>query len=316
MAPCGGMCARDRFWTVRLASVDPGPHAKQWNRMHDQVQILVDWPMNLLQGVRLAHAMAETSHKVCLTPENAERIKRLSRCFGAKFSFDTADASPLGAVEIDHATPRTTVGTIARPLIFPHAIIDWCRSHWSSDRPLAYSFCGLLTESRRDLLQTWLRRHGCDASISTSTFGRWLETLKGAAQRSSVSRGLPRFQTDLGVVAIGASNAGRAFPGKSWDEQYYRILLSSRYVLCPNGDYVWSYRFFEAILCGAIPVVEEDSDVFQGFEYARMDEPATLSWSTSRARANFQRCLGQVTVPIPRLQYEVSQLTEAVKHRG
>lgn len=37
------------------------------------------------------------------------------------------------------------------------------------------------------------------------------------------------------------------FQKKSWDTEYYDILSQSKFVICPSGDFIWSYRFFEAI---------------------------------------------------------------------
>ena len=39
-----------------------------------------------------------------------------------------------------------------RPLIFPRAIVDHCRTLWPTNRAHRYSFAGLLTDSRRTLL--------------------------------------------------------------------------------------------------------------------------------------------------------------------
>ena len=47
------------------------------------------------------------------------------------------------------------------------------------------------------------------------------------------------------------------------DKEYYDILSRSRFTLTPTGDCPWSYRFFEAIMCLSIPILEQDSqDIF------------------------------------------------------
>ena len=38
--------------------------------------------------------------------------------------------------------------------------------------------------------------------------------------------------------------------------QYWDMMQRAKYVLCPDGDFVWTYRFFEAVACGAIPIIE------------------------------------------------------------
>ena len=61
------------------------------------------------------------------------------------------------------------------------------------------------------------------------------------------------------VVIEGYGRSYHKYPCKrraEFDEDYFRTLCRSRYALCPAGDAPWSMRFFEAILCKSIPVVE------------------------------------------------------------
>jgi hypothetical protein len=44
------------------------------------------------------------------------------------------------------------------------------------------------------------------------------------------------------------------------DEEYYKEMCGSKFVLSPTGDCPWSYRFFESILCFSIPILEDDTD--------------------------------------------------------
>jgi len=41
-----------------------------------------------------------------------------------------------------------------------------------------------------------------------------------------------------------------------FDEVYFKILARSKFCLCPAGDCPWSMRFYEAIMCKAIPIVK------------------------------------------------------------
>ncbi|MEM1290376.1 MAG: exostosin family protein [Cyanobacteria bacterium P01_H01_bin.162] len=60
------------------------------------------------------------------------------------------------------------------------------------------------------------------------------------------------------------SNLGKRFiPRKvagdkksSFDEAYFKVMLDSKYTLCPAGDAWWSMRFFESIMCKSIPILE------------------------------------------------------------
>jgi hypothetical protein len=54
-----------------------------------------------------------------------------------------------------------------------------------------------------------------------------------------------------------APRADRGF----FNPSYFGVLRRSRFALCPAGDKPWSLRLFEAVLCGAIPIVEDHSHV-------------------------------------------------------
>lgn len=37
---------------------------------------------------------------------------------------------------------------------------------------------------------------------------------------------------------------------------YFSSMRKSKFVLCPAGDSPWSFRFYETLMCGSIPIVE------------------------------------------------------------
>ena len=41
-----------------------------------------------------------------------------------------------------------------------------------------------------------------------------------------------------------------------FDAQYYQVMCQSRFALCPAGDRPWSMRFYEALMCKSIPILE------------------------------------------------------------
>ena len=97
---------------------------------------------------------------------------------------------------------------------------------------------------------------------------------------------------------IWESDRGRTVPVKVWHEKHYREMADSRFVLCPNGDFVWTYRFFEAAMCGAIPVVENTCPHYDGFvHYAMKDDPRNYRWSLETAIHNFNLCREKLTIP-------------------
>ena len=68
------------------------------------------------------------------------------------------------------------------------------------------------------------------------------------------------------------SNNGRKQETKEKDLSYFRMLARSRFVICPNGDFIWTYRFFEAILCKAIPIIEEDCELYEGYHFYKLGD--------------------------------------------
>ncbi len=110
-----------------------------------------------------------------------------------------------------------------------------------------------------------------------------------------------------GGLTVVDSILGREFPFKSLDLDYYETLSRSQFVLCPNGDFIWTYRFFEAIMCGAIPLIEEKCDSYDGFRYSLMTEDAnSLVWSEEDALFNYDKCMELLTYPAGFVQSQLS----------
>ena len=57
----------------------------------------------------------------------------------------------------------------------------------------------------------------------------------------------------------------------SLDKEYYKSLAETKFALSPTGGCDWSYRMFEAMACGAIPILgDNDIDVFiKDYKYFR-----------------------------------------------
>ena len=74
------------------------------------------------------------------------------------------------------------------------------------------------------------------------------------------------------------TNYGRKPDTKyKFDKNYYSSLAQCRFGLAPVGGCPWSYRFFEAIMCRAIPVLgENDVDIYsENFVFLRHGEEHT-----------------------------------------
>lgn len=272
---------------------------------------------NNIQEIRLAHAIMESEYTVCIKPTDAHKFSRLDEVFGPKYRISKEECPPLDAFMISHRDPLTSIGSVQRPLIFPHAMFAHCRRQWPVHRTHRFSFAGLFTPVRMQVIQEWMHRNfqsdnstiRLRASKSRPSLLRRLLSKTGLLHRVSKVFKPSVHRQQVGPVFFWASTRGRMFPDKAWDSEYYELLLNSQFVLCPSGDYVWTYRFFEAMICGAMPIIEEYTDVYEGFRFRTMAEAAEgLRWSIEDAEFNFRQCQERLTVPLELLNQELSAL--------
>ena len=268
-------------------------------------------PVHYIQGLRLVHALAEGSLPVALPPQQRARLCLLCRRFGVRFVAIDSRTRPLAGLELVHSRPETRLVRITRPLIFPHAVVDHCRSLWRSPREIRFAFAGLVTDRRARLLHDWIARNfPVLARRALPTPGR----ARALWEKLRRHLGVPPAGSSrrFGDLLLWSSERGRVFPWKAWDDDYFRLLARAEFVLCPSGDFVWSYRFFEAVLCGAIPVVEEACPAYAGFRFRTFADTArTLVRDQHDAAANFAHARATLTVPAADLDAEVRHLLAA-----
>ncbi len=271
-----------------------------------QTIISLDINLELIQSIRLMHAITESSFTVTIQPEEAYRFSHLKNAFHVPFCLGLS-AQPLPNVLVRHEEPQTSIGSLSRPLIFPHAITRWCRNAWPVTRGIHTSFCGLISSSRKVILQKWLDHNTDGGTLPPEN--AFLARLNRKLLPKSGHRVRRTYDTNDGRVLFWSSTRGRSFPVKAWDEEYFRILLESQFVLCPSGDYVWSYRFFEAILCGAVPIVEEKCSAYDGFQFYDLGDHELMR-SPEMVEHNYSLCLSRLTVTHTDLDAEISSLLE------
>lgn len=274
------------------------------------MHLYINFSSYLIQQIRLIHALAETKHKIVLPESEKEKYHVLTREFKKDFLYGTNwDYDITEFIIVNHTEPLTSVFGIERPLIFPHAITDYCGALWKGERQYRFSFAGLLTKKRNEVIEHWLE----------TKFGRKItkknqDTFFELAQAKLLNLlGIRQnnVKTKIGDLFLWSSIRGREFPIKSWDREYYKVLSDSEFVLCPNGDYIWTYRFFESVLCGAIPVVESDCKLYKGFRYFTMEEnPGKFKWREEDAVHNYSLCIRTITVPIDLLNNKIEEFAE------
>jgi hypothetical protein len=276
-------------------------------------ELYLDLPFNLIQVLRLAHALVEAGCRLHVSPEDAGKLVQLKKVFGLRYEVSAEGVPRLSGLSIDHLKPEARVGSIARPLIFPVAAFDYCRARWPKRRPVRVTFPGLPTPSRREAIDKWLELSGLTLRVPVPD--PYPSLARRLVRKIGRRLGMPRreyFHSE-GVRFV-LSDEGRVFPRKAWNVAYYSWLLESEFVLCPDGDFggsgvAWTYRFFESVLCGAIPVIENTADVYEGFKFRRMSEPlSALQWSRDDAEHNFGLAMERLTIPRDELRTEVVRL--------
>lgn len=238
-------------------------------------EIITNLRFTKIQEFRAAQAIAEVA-TIVVPPRVESSFKHLEQYFA--FNWTARRAKHHTDVLIDHELPRVCVGAVERPLLFPHAIVTRLAQpmYWAPSKRRRVVFLGKMTEQRRLFIGAF------DAHLR------------------AVDSTMPFYSL--------ATERGRRFPGKVWDAEYFQSMGRAQFVLCPDGDFVWTYRFFEACLVGAIPVIQNVCSLYDGFHVARAGATAPLKYNAQKARENAQRAMLMLTVPKRELAYALGSV--------
>lgn len=253
------------------------------------MNIIIDKKINLIQEIRLIHALCESDFKIIIDKSQEEKLIHLKKFnISYKINNNYSGIKFSDLVKINHATPETSIGSIKKPIIFPKVITNHLKENWIHNKTIDYSFTGLLTLKRKKVLEQWINNNlNINYNIDIDK----------------------EYSINIGNLYLSSSKNGRSFPKKSWDAEYYDILSQSKFVICPSGDFIWSYRFFEAILCGAIPIIEEYCDTYEGFKFYYMDNNIKdLNYSKDIIEHNYKLCISRITIDKNILNNELQEL--------
>jgi hypothetical protein len=203
-------------------------------------EINIDKEINLLQEIRLIHSLYDSGYSLWVGDNNYQKMKPIFDNFSGVVNVGKSDngISFREVTTIIHKTPETKFNGQVKPLIFPKSLIEFCEKEWVDDRLDKVLFTGLLTKKRENIINRF-------------------NSLK------------------LKELIYKNQNNGRVFPVKSFDKNYFTEMSTYNFVFCPDGDFIWTYRFFESIMCGSIPIVENECDIFKGFKYYKVDDDLT-----------------------------------------
>ena len=271
--------------------------------MNDDKRFSIDLNYNLIQSIRLIHSIFEVNNNLTIDRVHKKKFKLIKKNFNINLKYNDNseyDISPY--VEYSHKIPYIKIGNIKRTLIFPHGIVDNLKKRWLEKKYYDYSFIGIVNSSRKEIINKWLEEKFKITNVKKyhidNLKSKWINNLFTKKESQSFSE-----------ILILSSKRGRRFPKKSWDNNYYNVLLKSKFVLCPSGDFNWSYRFFESILCGAIPIVEKDCNAYDGFKFYffknKLDE---LIYDQEIINHNFNLCLKKITIPNEILEKEIKEI--------
>lgn len=259
--------------------------------------INVDIDIELIQVIRIIQALSELDIRISIPVNEKYKFFPLLKKFNFNFSQFDHDGIMLSHIlDMNHEEPYVKIGNIVRPLLFPHEITKYCYNIWKKQRRYKYIFIGLLTHKRKQVISEWIEKNQINCKqLNNLPYSNLIGLLINKFQQFFNTFSCREyFKNNLFLVS---SVKGRSFPDKSWDEEYYKYLSSSKFVLCPNGDFVWSYRFFEAILCGAIPIIEEFAHPYSGFIYKTInDDVNNFFWNREDALYNYNLCVEKITI--------------------
>ena len=265
---------------------------------------------NIIQNIRIIHAISESSYVIVIDKDDEPKFKELKRLFNIKYELKNLkkDFVTINNYEILHNKPLSKIGEIDKFLLFPHAITNHCKKIWKNEREMVCSFAGLITESRKIILNKYLEKnYGKTLSTEISVNSKYRKFL---LKIKNILKLIPSInQKRIGDIVFWSSARGRTFPIKSWDEEDFKLLSNSKFVPCPNGDFIWTYRFFEAILCGAIPIIKDYCDLYEGFKYKTFNDSLdNLQWNEEDAEFNFELCVRKLTISKESLDSEILSL--------
>lgn len=221
--------------------------------------------------------------------------------------YSPSDVDITDQINFCHREPKISLGNFKLPLLFPNCMVSACRGIWARQRNVRISFQGLVTPPRRLAITKWLNNNtNCTIPHireTNSFINKIGERIKQVLKIKDVRRG------QFGPLLFVQSNLGRAFPLKAWDQDYYETLGKSMFILCPSGDYIWTYRFFESVLCGAIPIVESSCEAYEGFHYYTFDDKfQNLKYSERDASHNFELSRQKLSLKLQDLNAELDEI--------
>ena len=248
---------------------------------HPDARDTVDVSMSKarVQECRLFAALLESGWSLVTNSEQATAIRNIQPYFPVSISSDIPSETRTISIHIDHPAPQTSFGEVTKKLIFPTWLGE-IGAGVQRDIPLSYS--GFPTRERVAKLvamhQVVLPQAANISEISAL---------------SALRFGLQSFY--FRKTNYQWSKKGRDISGKIFDPDYWEILHRSHAVYCPAGDFGWTYRFYESMLAGALPVLDAPAEFGQGYHYHPSNKPLPDEIDPAILAENRSHALAEIT---------------------
>ena len=272
----------------------------------DEENFKLPFSLKNIQAVRLCMALLETNFSIHFNKEDSAILEYLNDFFPLDYKIGTENIYQIDRISFNHQVPSCSIGNIEKTLIFPHGITNRCKSFWPQIKSYDFVFSGLITQKRAATLNRWLENN-FEQIFKIKTFQRNYTIFSKLLSYFTIKRS--QYFSKKNNVLFFSSSKGREWPVKAWDEKYYINLSKSKYVLCPDGDFIWTYRFFEALLCGAIPIIENYCSDYEGFFFYTMDDKIeNMYYDENKVQSNFNKAVDYLTIPKKLLNREIINL--------
>jgi hypothetical protein len=161
------------------------------------------------------------------------------------------------SIEINHETPFTKINNLYQaPVIFPKILSKNFYKPLIEKKTNKIYFRGLFTYSR--------------AFESLLIFIFHLDLIAIFKIFSSILSKKKNFEINTNKIKFVFTNRGRVSKYKFLDEEYYKEMSNYRFIFCPKGDFIWTYRFFESIQLGSIPITCFKTKIYDDFKYFKI----------------------------------------------
>ncbi len=199
--------------------------------------------------------------ELCRMPSYSHAIRLLGKTYGIKRAPDIGASGGRSAVAMAEISVQEMIVQARR---MPSLLTSAFRTLRSGSRPIVMDVpLGTYLLDNVDFVP--FDERTLDVSYAGSRFNREVDAYRRVPTRKVRSRReLERVIDEMGRtrpdVCLGVHIIERFQEAAAHREVYSRMLMDSRVALCPRGGSLETYRFFEAMCFGAIPITEQLPD--------------------------------------------------------